>query len=122
MNNLEQKVGEFCAAIQETKEYRDYREAAEIYDRDKAAQELMKDFQMAQQELAILRDGGFSGWEEQEKKLRSLLDEVKKNETINKFSESRRKMEILIGDLALAISNDIDFPFNLPPKKGCGCS
>lgn len=122
MNNLEQKIKEFSQAIRETKECQAFKKAARTYDNDKEAQKLMNDFQIAQQELAILREGNFSGQEEQEEKYGILLKGVRTNAAINELVEARKKMEILIGDLAIGISNDIGFPFNLPPKKSCGCS
>jgi cell fate (sporulation/competence/biofilm development) regulator YlbF (YheA/YmcA/DUF963 family) len=121
MNNLDQKIQEFSQAIQETKECQAYKQAALAYGSDMEAQKLLDDFQMAQQELAILQDGGFSGQEEQKTQYESLLDEVRKNKVINEWFESRRQMEILIGDLATALSHDLGFPFSLPPKKSCGC-
>jgi cell fate (sporulation/competence/biofilm development) regulator YlbF (YheA/YmcA/DUF963 family) len=122
MNNLEQKIGEFSRAIRETKECQAFQKAAQAYGNDKAAQKLMNDFTMAQQELAILEGGNFSGQEAQKEKYEALLKEVRANGPINELVESRKKMEILVGDLAVTLSNAIDFPFNLPPKKGCGCS
>jgi cell fate (sporulation/competence/biofilm development) regulator YlbF (YheA/YmcA/DUF963 family) len=122
MNNLEQKIKEFSQAIQETRECQVFKKAAQTYDNDKEAQKLMNDFQVAQQQLVILREGNFSGQEEPEKKYEILLKEVRANAAINEFVEARKKMEILVGDLATTVSNEIGFPFNLPPKKSCGCS
>ncbi|GEM_PF-961133 len=121
MNNLDEKAGEFCAAIKETEEWQAYQKAAKIYGDDKGAQILMNDFLMAQQELAILQEGGFSGQEEQKEKFEVLLEQVRKNKAINELANARKKMEALVGDLAVSVSNDIDFPFNLLPKKSCGC-
>jgi cell fate (sporulation/competence/biofilm development) regulator YlbF (YheA/YmcA/DUF963 family) len=122
MNNLDQKIGEFSLAIKETKEYLAYKQAAQIYDADRASQILLNDLQMAQQAVDIFEQGNFSGLDEQKKKYEDLLEKVRKNEAINEWVKTRKQMEILVGELATAISNDIGFPFNLPPKKGCGCS
>ena len=121
MDNLDQKIKEFCQAVEGTKEYRDYRRAAGRYENDKEAQKLLNDLQMAQQELAILQDGDFSGVEEQSKKYEALLDEVRKNGIINKWVDSQKELAALIGGLAIAISGNLNFPFTLPPKKSCGC-
>lgn len=121
MSNLHEKACDFCAAIKETKEWRAYQNAAKIYGEDENARKLMNDFAMARQELAILQEGGFSGQEEQRKIFESLREQVRKNKAIGDLADARKKMEALVGDLAVAISNDIDFPFNLPPKKNCGC-
>ena len=122
MNNLDQKIKEFSQTIRETKDYQAYKKAAEIYDNDKEAQKLLNDFQMAQQELAILREGNFTGQEEQKEKFDYLLGKVRDNGVINEWIDNRNKIEGLVGDLAVALSRDLDFPFTLPPKKGCGCS
>ena len=121
MDNLDQKMKEFCGAVEETKEYQAYKKAAEEYGNDKEAQKLLNDLQMAQQELAILQDGDFSGVEEQSKKYEALLDEVRKNEVINKWIDTQKELAVLIGGLATAISGNLGFPFALPPKKSCGC-
>jgi len=122
MNGLEQKLQEFCQAVEETKEYQNYKNAAKIYDADKMAQKLLEDFQMARQELAILGQGNFSGQEEQKEKVEILLKEVQKSRVIGDWIISQRQLESLVGDLAATVSNRLDFPFTLPPKKGCGCS
>ena len=121
MDNLDQKTEEFCQAVQGTKEYQAYRIAAARYGNDKEAQKLLNDLQMAQQELAILQDGNFSGVEEQNKKCEDLLNEVRKNEVINKWIDTQKELAVLIGGLATAISGTLGFPFTLPPKKSCGC-
>ena len=121
MDNLDQKTEDFCGAVVETKEYQAYKKAAEAYSNDKEAQKLLNDFQMAQQELAILQDGDFSGVEEQNKKYEDLLDQVRENEVINRWFDTQKELATLIGGLATAISGTLGFPFTLPPKKGCGC-
>ena len=122
MDNLENYTKEFSRAVRESKECRDFQKAARVYAADSAAQKLMDDFQMAQQELAILREGNFSGQVEAQEKYNLLLEQVRNNTPINDLAEARKKMAAMVGELALAISNDIGFPFTLPPKKGCGCS
>jgi hypothetical protein len=120
MNNLDQKFKNFPKPSG-TKECQAYKQAALAYGSDGAAQKLLNDFQMAQQELAILQEGGFSGQEEQKAKYENLLDEVRKNKVINEWFETQKQMGVLIGDLATALSHDLNFPFSLPPKKSCGC-
>lgn len=121
MNILEQKLKEFCQAIVETKEYQAYKTAAKAYENDKEAQELLNDFQMAQQTLAIFRQGNFPGQEEQKGKVENLSKEVRQNKIINEWVKTQRQLKNLTGDLAISISGNLDFPFTLPPQKGCGC-
>ncbi len=120
MHNLEQKTKEFIEAIKETKEFQDYQKAAEIYKQGHDAQTLLKDFQMAQQNLAILKQGNFSGQEEQREKLEDLQSQVSSNEVINDWIDKRRKFHDLVDSLATNISSDINFPFTYTQKsKGC---
>jgi cell fate (sporulation/competence/biofilm development) regulator YlbF (YheA/YmcA/DUF963 family) len=121
MNNLEETITNFSRAVRETKVCRDFQDAAQVYAADPAAQKLMNDFQMAQQELAILQEGNFSGQAELEEKYNSLLEQVRANVAINNLADARKKMATLVGDMAVQISNNIGFPFTLPPKKSCGC-
>ncbi len=120
MNNLEQKIKEFIEAIKETKEFQDYQKAAEIYKQDNDAQTLLKDFQMAQQNLAILKQGNFSGQEEQREKVEELQKQVNSNDIIKNWIEKRKKFQDLVDSLATNISSDINFPFIYTQKsKGC---
>lgn len=121
MDNLEQKIIEFSQAIRETKEWQDYDAAARAYESDKGAQKLLEDLQMAQGALDIIEQGNFSGHEDQKKAYEKILDEVRANRVINEWFDTRRRLEPLIGELAAALSQKINFPFTLPPKKGCGC-
>ena len=120
MDNLDQKIKEFVQAIKETKEYQAYKKAADIYNNDKAAQKLLSDFQMARQTLDIFQQGNFPGQDEQNQKVENLLKEVRKNSVINEWIQAQRQLQDLIGGLATALSDNIDFPFTLP-EKGCGC-
>jgi len=121
MNNLEQKTADLAQAIQETKEWQEYQRATQVYESDKAAQKLLADLQMAQGKLDILEQGNFEGLEEQKTLYDELLNQVRQNRAINDWFDSRKHMEPLVGELANALSRQINFPFTLPPKKSCGC-
>lgn len=120
MNNLNQKTEEFIATIKETKEFQNFKKASEIYEKDENAQKLLKDFQMAQQKLAILQEGSFSGQQNQKEKVDSLRKEVGKNEVIKNWIDAQRKFQGLVGGLASAISSSLKFPF-VPSKKRVSC-
>ncbi len=120
MNNLNQKTEEFIATIKETKEFQNFKKASEIYEKDENAQKLLKDFQMAQQKLAILQEGSFSGQQNQKEKVDSLRKEVSKNEAIKNWIDAQRKFQGLVGGLASAISNSLNFLF-VPSKKRVSC-
>jgi len=77
--------------------------------------------QMAQGKLDILEQGNFEGLEEQKTLYDELLNQVRQNRAINDWFDSRKHMEPLVGELANALSRQINFPFTLPPKKSCGC-
>jgi len=122
MNNLDQKIKEFSEAIRETKEFQNYAKANNAFQENKDAQKLLKDFQEAQQTLAIFIQGNFPGQKEQRKKVENLLKEVRKNEIINEWIKTQRNLQALIGNLATALSNDLNFPFTLPQQGGGCCS
>lgn len=119
MNVLNLKLKEFSEAIQKTKEYQSYKNAAEIYKTDQESQQLLKDFQIAQQNVNIYQQGNFPGLEEQEKEYENLLKEVRKNKAINNWIEAQKDVQKLIGLLAAELSQDIDFKFTPPESKGC---
>ena len=120
MNNLEQKIKDFSEAIRETKEYQAYKKAAEIYNNDKHAQELLNEFNVARQNVAIFRQGNFPGLEEENKKLDDLFKKVKNNNAINDWTKTQAELQLLIGGMATELSNSIEFPFTLP-QSGGGC-
>lgn len=119
MDDLILKLKEFSQAIQKTKEYQSYKKAAEIYETDQESQKLLKDFQIAQQNVNIYQQGKFSGLEEQEKEYEKLLKEVRKNKAINDWIETQKDVQKLIGLLAAELSQDINFKFTPPERKGC---
>lgn len=121
MNNLEQKIVDFSLAIRETKEWQDFQKAAQVYEGDKASQKLLGDLQMAQGTLDAIEQGNFPGLEEQKAVYEDLLGQVRQNRAINDLFDNRKCLETLIGQVATTLSHEINFPFTLPPKKGCGC-
>ncbi len=120
MNNLKEKTKDFILAIKETKEFQNFQKAEEEYRKDKDAQSLLKDFHIAQQNLTILKQGNFSGQEEQKEKIESLERQVSSNEIIKEWIEARKNFQSLIDQLAENISSDINFPFKYIQKsRGC---
>ncbi|MDZ7611215.1 MAG: YlbF family regulator [Candidatus Moranbacteria bacterium] len=119
MSDLNLKLKEFSQAIRETKEYQAYQKAAEIYKKDQNAQQLLKDFQTAQQNVNIYQQGSFSGIEEQKKEYENLLKEVRENKAINDWIKTQKDVQELVGVLAAELSQEIDFKFTPPEKRGC---
>ncbi|MFA5068199.1 MAG: hypothetical protein WC466_09255 [Candidatus Izemoplasmatales bacterium] len=68
-----------------------------------------------------MQEGNFSRQEELKKKYDLLREQVRASAAINNLINNRKKMEAIVGNLAIEISNNINFPFTLPPKKSCGC-
>jgi cell fate (sporulation/competence/biofilm development) regulator YlbF (YheA/YmcA/DUF963 family) len=120
-NNLDQKIKDFSEAIRETKEFQNYAKANKAFQEDKDAQKLLKDFQETQQTLAIFQQGNFPGQEEQKEKTEKLLSEVRKNKVISEWINAQRNFQVLIGDVATTLSNNLGFPFTLPQQGGGGC-
>lgn len=119
MNNLDLKTKEFLDAIRQTKEFENYQKANEKFSSNKEAQKLLQEYQEAQQTLVILEQGGFSGVESQKKKTGKLLNEVRKNKIISEWIKSRDKLQILIGDLAAVLSNDLGLKFIPTQRRSC---
>ncbi len=120
MKKLNEKTKDFILAIKETREFQNFQEAEEEYRKDKDAQSLLKDFHIAQQNLIILKQGNFSGQEEQKEKIKSLERQVSSNEIIKEWIEARKNFQSLIDQLAENISSDINFPFKYIQKsRGC---
>ena len=119
MKDLDLKLKEFSQAIQKTKEYQAYKKAAEIYEKDQDAQQLLKNFQTAQQNVNIYQQGNFSGLEEQKKEYEKLFKEVRKNKVINDWIKTQKDTQELVGLLAEELSQNINFKFTPPEKRGC---
>lgn len=120
MNTLDQKIKELSEAIRASRQWQVYQKANQAFQNDKEAKQLLNDFQMAQQTLAIFQQGGFPGQEEQREKVEELLKQVRQNKIIKEWIQSQRDMQILIENLAANISREINFPFS-PLQSSGGC-
>jgi len=69
-----------------------------------------------------LQEGNFSRQEELKKKYDLLREQVRASAAINNLIDNRKKMEAIVGNLAIEISNNINFPFTLPPKKAAAAN
>ncbi len=116
---ITEKVKELSEEIKKTESFKKYQESKKIFEQDNGARNLLNNFQEAKNELMILKQGGFDGVEEQAKKTKKLSLEVLKNKTIQDYIEARKNYSRLVEDLAVAISEEIDFPIKLPEKKSC---
>ena len=120
MNNLDKKTQEFILAVKETKEFKAYKKALDVYKADKESQQLLKDLNLAQQNLAILEHGNFEGQKEQKEKVEDLLNKVRKNKVINNWIDTQKNLQPLINDLVSGIGTSLEFPFGFVKQKG-GC-
>jgi len=119
MSILENKLKEFTQSIRQTSEYQDYLEADKNFKSNKDAQKLLSDFQEAKQALLILKQGGFSGVEEQREKTDKLFNEVKNSLVINNWLQSQEKVRRLISELGKTLEEETGFSFTPPPKRSC---
>ncbi|MDA3802573.1 MAG: YlbF family regulator [Patescibacteria group bacterium] len=119
MSNLQHKLKEFTESIRQTSEFQDYLEADKNFKSSEEAKKLLDDFQEAKGALVILKQGGFSGVEEQKEKTDKLFNEVKNSSIINNWLQSQEKVGGLISELGKALEEDTGFPFTPPPKRSC---
>ncbi len=122
MENLNKKIKELSEAILETEEFKTYQKTKEELENDEKSSKLFNDFQEAQQKLAIFQQGDFPEKEEQKKKTEELLSQVRKDKKINNWIQAQKALGTLTGEIATALSNEVNFPVTLPTKKcGGGC-
>lgn len=117
---LEETIKDFIQAITDTPEYQTFKKAQDSFNKDKDAKKLLADFQNTQQTCAVFRQGGFSGVEEQEKRLRQLQHRLQQNLKINELIKSQRNLQSLVFELTNQISQEINFPF-AQSQGGGGC-
>ena len=113
------KTKDYIQALLEAQEVKDYAKAVEDFKKDSDAKKLLSDFQEAQQTHVVLRQGGFTGIEEQGHKVKFLQDKVSKNTKIHALVKTQQTLQNLVGDLTGEISQGINFPFTQPQSGGC---
>ena len=117
--NLLTEINNLSDAIKETEEYQSYKEAKDNFENSPESRGLLNDFKKAKSELAILKDGGFSGVERQQKKVDKLSNQVLDNKEIQEYLRSKKNYQKLVGQIAATLSDKIDFPVHKPKKKSC---
>jgi len=117
--NLEEKITELVDSVKKTSKYKNYKKAKKDFENDPEAVKILKNFQKAKSELAILKQGNFEGIKEQEKKVKELADKVLAKDEIQNYMKSRKQYKELVEEIAVSISEGIDFPIKLPEKKSC---
>lgn len=118
-NNMKHATDNFIDKIKTSKEYESYQKALSEFQAAKDAQKLLTDFKEAQQTFLVFRQGGFTGVEEQERKVKFLKEKVDTNDIIQNLSKAQNKFQLLIFNLADTISREIGFQFAPPQKSGC---
>ena len=106
-----------------TKEYKEYKEAEDLWRKDKESQKMLEEYLSTKNTLNILEQGGFDGEEEQKKKLEELEEKVKNNQNINEWFSAQRRFQEFIWKQADYLSKNIKFPFSPKPRSSCkgGC-
>jgi cell fate (sporulation/competence/biofilm development) regulator YlbF (YheA/YmcA/DUF963 family) len=83
--SVKEKAEELAAAIKDSSELKNLKEAKAKLDEDKAAQELMKKLQSKQQRVKMMRQNGNELNEAMKDDLKSLHAEMEENEIIKDF-------------------------------------
>ncbi len=118
-NNMKQVTDNFVEEIKASKEYKSYQKALSEFKAEESTQKLLSDLREAQQTLLVFRQGGFTGVEKQEKKVKWLKEKVDNNKIIQDLSKTQNEFQLLIFNLADTISRGIGFQFAPPQKGGC---
>ncbi len=121
MKKIRGKIKELSEAIKESSEFKEHQIAWEGYNNNPEAQSLWQEFQESRQNLIILREGSFSGQEEEKARFEDLLKKVKANKDLNHYLKSKKELDLFLSSLARDLSDDIGFEFIPSRKKSC-CS
>ncbi len=113
------KTKDYIQSLLDTDEVKAYTKAVDDFQNDIEAKKLLKDLQESQQTLAVFRQGGFTGVEEQERKVKLLRNKVSKDKKVQILIRSQQELQDLVGALAGEISQAINFPFAQPQRGGC---
>ena len=96
-----------------------YKKALDDFESDSEAKKLLADYQDAQQNYAVFRQGGFDGLKEVEQKARDLNNKLSKNKKIQNLIKTQQSVQNLIAYLVDNISRGINIPFVKPQQGGC---
>ncbi|MEX0668826.1 MAG: YlbF family regulator [Candidatus Saccharimonadales bacterium] len=111
---------ELADIINETKEMKSYKKAMEEFQADKKAQELIRQFQETRETVITLQRSGIDAGESMDK-LNSLQGEIGKVTAIQDLTKNQANIQKMTQDLAIEISQKINFEFSVPQSGGGGC-
>ncbi|MDZ7744823.1 MAG: YlbF family regulator [Candidatus Saccharibacteria bacterium] len=115
-----QAARELADIINETKEMKLYKKAMEELQADKKAQELIRQFQETRETVITLQRSGIDAGESMDK-LNSLQGEIGKVTAIQDLTKHQANIQKMTQDLAIEISQKINFEFSVPQSGGGGC-
>ena len=119
IQTIESKTKEYVQVLKETEEMVAYKKALDDFESDSEAKKLLADYQDAQQNYAVFRQGGFDGLKEVEQKARDLNNKLSKNKKIQNLIKTQQSVQNLISYLVDNISRGINIPFVKPQQGGC---
>lgn len=108
--SVKEKAEELAAAIEDSSELKNLKEAKAKLDGDKAAQELMKKLQSKQQRVKMMRQNGNELNEAMKDDLKSLHAEMEENEIVKDFMKRQEDfnnmMEKINNKLSTALQGE----------------
>ncbi len=118
---LKNSLDDLLVSIVETKQYRDYKKAEEIWKKSKNSQKLLSDFLKERNTLGIYQQGGFAEIEKQEKKVKQLHEKVKNDKNINTWIDEQNNFQNFIWQQTEYLSKKLKFPFSQKPSCSGSC-
>ena len=91
-------------ALQESSEYKNFREAQDALKGDESARNMLIDFRKQQLELQKQKVSGLEVSEEQEDKLEKLYQVISINLTVKRFMEAEYRLGVLLQDVQKIIA------------------
>lgn len=110
---------EFAAGLAETPEYKEYEVASEAYQQDAEARELLRKFQMAQQQ--VQRKAAWGGTADEAEKMEDLRVQVTSNAVLSRFFASQENLVQLLKETNTYMTERLGFDFADLTKPAGGC-
>ncbi|WP_159438754.1 YlbF family regulator [Alkalispirochaeta americana] len=109
----------FAAGLSETPEYREYEAASEAYQQDAEARDLLRTFQMAQEQTQ--RTTAWGGTADDAQTLEDLRSQVTSNAVLSRFFASQENLVHLLKETNTYMTERLGFDFATLTKPAGGC-
>lgn len=97
--NVYDHANALARALRSSPEYRNLREAAKRLEADKSAKEMLMDFYRLQRETEEQKAKGIEVSEDQESRLKKLLEIINLNLTVKNYLNAEYRFSVMLGDI-----------------------